>query len=146
MVLMVGLAIVGKAAYIQLVEGPEWREKAEKLTLRYETVEPVRGNIYSADGRLLAVSVPVFDIRMDVASEHISNAFFNQKIDSLAMCLSKLFRDRSQAEYKRTLVQARNSNNRYFLIKRNVTYCRTQGIANIPNIQLGKIQGRTYCN
>jgi cell division protein FtsI (penicillin-binding protein 3) len=141
MVLMVGLAIVGKAAYIQLVEGPEWREKAEKLTLRYETVEPVRGNIYSADGRLLAVSVPVFDIRMDVASEHISNAFFNQKIDSLAMCLSKLFRDRSQAEYKRTLVQARNSNNRYFLIKRNVTYAELKELRTFPIFNLGKFRG-----
>lgn len=140
-VLMVGLTIVGKAAYIQLVEGSEWREKAEKLTLRYETVEPVRGNIYSADGRLLAVSVPVFDIRMDVASEHISNAFFNQKIDSLAFCLSKLFRDRSQAEYKRTLVQARNSNNRYFLIKRNVTYSELKELRTFPIFNLGKFKG-----
>jgi cell division protein FtsI (penicillin-binding protein 3) len=140
-VLIVGLAIVGKAAYIQLVEGQEWREKAERLTLRYETVEPVRGNIYSADGKLLAVSVPVFDIRMDVASNHISNDFFNSKIDSLSMRLSRLFRDRSQAEYKRMLVQARNANNRYFLIKRNVTYSELKELRTFPIFNLGKFRG-----
>lgn len=145
-VLMVGMAIVGKAAYIQLVEGQEWREKAEKLTLRYETVEPVRGNIYSADGKLMAVSVPVFEIRMDVASNHISDSFFSQKVDSLALCLSRLFRDRSQNEYRRALVQARNSNNRYYLIKRSVTYAELKELRTFPIFNLGKFKGGLIVN
>jgi cell division protein FtsI (penicillin-binding protein 3) len=141
MVLLFGLAILGKAAWIQLVEGHEWREKAERMTLRYETIKPVRGSIYSADGKLLAVSVPVFEIRMDVASNHISDEFFRTKVDSLAMRLSWLFGDRSPAQYKRALVQARDQNNRYFLIKRNVSYAELKELRTLPVFNLGRFRG-----
>lgn len=139
--LLAGMAILGKVAYIQFAEGPEWREKAEKLTLRYETIDPVRGNIYSSDGQLLAVSVPVFDIRMDVASNHISDEFFMQKIDSLSMRLSRLFGDRSKAEYKRELLQARKNKHRYYLLKRNVTYPQLKELRTFPIFNLGKFRG-----
>ena len=140
-ILVIAVAIVGKAAYIQLVEGHEWREKAEKFTLRYQTIEPVRGNIYSSDGKLLAVSVPVYEIRMDVASNLISNDFFNSKVDSLAMSLSHLFQDRSMAEYKRLLVQARKAKNRYLLIKRNVSYAELKELRTFPIFNLGRFRG-----
>jgi len=140
-VLIAAFAIIGKAAYIQLVEGDEWIEKADSLTLRYDTIEPVRGNIYSSDGKLLAVSVPDFEVRIDVASEHISEAFFYQKVDSLALRLSKLFGDRSKAEYKKALVQARNTKNRYYLLKRNVTYAQLKELRTFPIFRLGKYKG-----
>lgn len=140
-VLIAALAIIGRAAYIQLVEGDEWIEKANSLTLRYDTIEPVRGNIYSSDGKLLAVSVPDFEIRIDVASEHISEAFFNQKVDSLALRLAKLFGDRSKAEYKKALVEARNTKNRYYLLKRNVTYAQLKELRTFPIFHLGKYKG-----
>lgn len=140
-VLIAAFAIIGKAAYIQLVEGDEWIKKADSLTLRYDTIEPVRGNIYSSDGKLLAVSVPDFEIRIDVASEHISEAFFNQKVDSLALRLSKLFGDRSKAEYKKALVQARNTKNRYYLLKRNVSYAQLKELRTFPIFRFGKYKG-----
>jgi cell division protein FtsI (penicillin-binding protein 3) len=140
-VLIAAFAIVGKAAYIQFVEGEEWIEKAETLTMQYETVEPVRGNIYSSDGKLLAVSVPEFEIRVDLFSEHFNEEYFNQKVDSLALRLSRLFGDRSKAEYKRTLVQARSSKNRYFLLKRNVTYAQLKEMRTFPIFNLGKFKG-----
>lgn len=138
---MTGIAIVGKAAYIQLVEGPEWREKAQRLTLRYENIEPVRGNIYSSDGKLLAVSVPIYEIRMDVASPHISDEFFRSKVDSLALRLANLFGDRNAAEYKRLLVQARSAKNRYLLIKRNVSYAELKELRTFPIFNLGRFRG-----
>lgn len=139
--LLAGMAILAKVAYVQFAEGQEWREKAEKLTLRYETIEPIRGNIYTSDGKMLAVSVPVFDIRMDVASNHISNEFFAQKVDSLALCLSRLFGDRSKAEYKRELLQARKNKNRYYLLKRNVTYPQLKELRTFPIFNLGRFRG-----
>ncbi|MBE0663178.1 MAG: transpeptidase family protein [Bacteroidales bacterium] len=140
-VLIAAFAIIGKAAYIQLVEGDEWIEKAETLTMKYETVEPIRGNIYSSDGKLLAVSVPDFEIRIDVASEHYSQEFFDQKVDSLALRLSKLFGDRSKSEYKKALVQARNTKNRYYLLKRNVTHEQLKEMRTFPIFNLGKFRG-----
>ncbi len=58
--------------------------KADSLTVKYFDVEATRGNICAYDESLLATSVPIFDIRMDVASPLISNADFNANIDELA--------------------------------------------------------------
>lgn len=139
--MILGFAIIGKAAHIQFVEGSEWREKAQRLTLKYEAVEPVRGSIYSSDGKLLAVSVPVYEIRMDVASNHISDGFFMQNVDSLALCLANLFGDRSKIEHKKRLLQARAAANRYFLIKRNVSYAQLKELKTFPIFRLGKFRG-----
>ncbi len=65
---VISFAIIGKILYIQLVEGEMWKAKAEKLSLKYFTIQPNRGNIYDVNGEMLATSVPLFEVRMDVAS------------------------------------------------------------------------------
>ena len=94
--LVFGLAIIVKVIYIQVYEGSELLEKAEKQTLKFFNVESVRGNIYASDGSLLATSVPIFDIRMDVASPLISDAYFLNHIDALSRELAGLFGDKSK--------------------------------------------------
>ncbi len=136
-----GTAVIGKIIHIQVVEGPMWREKAEKVLLRYEQVDPIRGNIYSSDGNLLAVSVPIFEIRMDVANTHVKEEYFRTQVDSLAQKLSQLFRDRTAREYRQELLQARKSKNRFLLIKRNVTYGQLKVLKTFPIFNLGKYGG-----
>ncbi len=138
---VIGVLIIWKAANIQIVEGPEWREKAEKVLLRYEHIEPIRGNIYSSDGNLLAVSLPVFEIRIDAANTFIDNAYFSAKIDSLSHCLSRLFGDKPAKQYKDSLTKARQSKNRYYLLKRNVTYPQLKQLRTFPILNLGKFKG-----
>ena len=67
-VLLIGLLILGKALHLQLFEKDRWAQ-AENSTVKHTEIEPNRGNIYSSDGRLLAVSVPYYEIRMDFQSE-----------------------------------------------------------------------------
>lgn len=55
------LAIFGRIAYIQFVQGDMWKEKAKKLSLRYFNIEATRGNIYDENGEFLATSVPIFE-------------------------------------------------------------------------------------
>jgi len=72
-----GLAIIGKVIYIQMVEGDELLAKADSLTIKYFNVAASRGNICATDESLLATSVPIFDIRMDVASPLIPRQYFS---------------------------------------------------------------------
>ncbi|PKP33818.1 MAG: hypothetical protein CVU00_09630 [Bacteroidetes bacterium HGW-Bacteroidetes-17] len=140
-VLLAGIAVIAKVVQIQVYQSDKLLQKAEKQEMQYASLEANRGNIYSDDGRLLATSVPVFEIRMDVDSEHISDDLFNTEVDSLALCLSKLFRDNSKQSYKNKLQKARKDGNRYFLINRNVTYEQLKELRTFPILRRGKYLG-----
>jgi cell division protein FtsI (penicillin-binding protein 3) len=140
-ILLMAMAIIGKAAYIQFYEGQELIEKAASQELRYFSIEANRGNIYDASGNLLATSVPIFEIRMDVASDLIPEKFFKDNVDSLAICLSRLFGDRSRYQYKQGLEQARREGNRYYLLKRRVTYDELKELRKFPILRRGKYRG-----
>ncbi len=141
LILLAGLIIIGKVVYIQFFEGSEWIEKAQEERIRYDDIDANRGNIYDANGKLIATSVPIFDIRMDVSSPLISDELFTRNIDSLALQLSRLFNNKSKQEYKHDLVDARTSGNRYLLIKRNVTYEQLKTLRTFPILRKGKYKG-----
>jgi len=126
--------------YIQLAEGDKWK-KAEKLNFRTTTIEPNRGDIRARDGRLLASSVPEYEIRMDLGSKAFDVKLFQQKIDSLSMLLSKLFCDRSAEKYKRDLLAAQYRQERYYLINKNVTFLQLKKLRNFPVFNAGQYKG-----
>jgi len=138
---LVGLAILGKVVFIQVIEGDEWREKSKKLSIRYDNIEAIRGNILAADESLLAASIPVFDLRIDAGNTHYNDDFFYENVDSLALCLSNLFHDRSRQEYRKILTNGRKTNNRYLLLKRDITYAHLKKVRKFPIFRLGKYKG-----
>jgi cell division protein FtsI (penicillin-binding protein 3) len=140
-VLAFGVAIISKATYISLVEGEYWKNKASNLTTQVKSIDAVRGNIYASDESLLATSVPIYEVRMDVNADALTDEIFNQNIDSLAICLADLFKDKSSKDYKRDLIKARQSNARYYLIKRNVKYTELKKMRQFPIFRLGKYKG-----
>ncbi|MFC1733108.1 penicillin-binding protein [candidate division KSB1 bacterium] len=140
-ILIFGLIVIGKVAYIQFAEGDDWIRKAEELRIRYDNIEASRGNIYASDGSLLATSVPIFEIRLDAITGAISDSYYFNRVDSLADCLSKLFRNKTKQQYKKELINARKNFNRYLLIKRNVTYDQLRKLRGFPIFRLGKNRG-----
>lgn len=141
---LLGLAIITKIIYIQVVEGGKWREMAKTITYKDITIEPNRGDIYSRDGRVLATSVPYFEIRMDLKAAGLTNEVFFEKIDSLAMCLSKFYGDKSAKAYRSELVNARKSgrNRRYFPIgDREINYVELQKVKKFPLFRMGLNKG-----
>src|SRR3954468_21140077 len=100
------LGILYRICVIQFAEGDEWKKKAEALTTKVEDMEAVRGNIFDANGALLATSLPYFEVAIDINTPYITNAMFRQKRDSLSMMLSALFKDKDQNDYLRILNRA----------------------------------------
>lgn len=96
------LAIIARVLYIQIKEGAALREMGQKRAVEERKIDALRGNIYSINNSLLAVTIPKYEIRMDVVSNK-SDRFFNANVDSLAFQLSKLFKDRSKYEYKKAV-------------------------------------------
>ena len=139
--LIAGLTIIGRAAYIQFAEGDKYREMVIEETIKAIDIDPVRGSIYACDGRVLVTSVPIFDVRIDAANEQIPDEDFYSQVDSLAYCLSDLFKDRTQNDYRSSIINARKAGNRYFLLKRNVEYSQLKAMRSFPIFRLGKYKG-----
>ncbi len=140
-ILVFGLAIIGKAFYIQYFEGQELMDKAKKQEMRLFNVDAIRGNICAEDGTLLATSIPIFDVRMDVSSELITEDYFKENVDSLSYYLSRLFKDKKVSEYKDMLWEARRNGDRYLLIRRDITYPELKQMRRFPIFRLGKYKG-----
>jgi cell division protein FtsI (penicillin-binding protein 3) len=140
-IVLFALSVVLKVCTIQFAEGDYWREKEQQLTMKYVNIEASRGNIFSSDGCLLATSVPIFELRMDVISEPVSDKIFYEKLDSLSLRLDQTFNHRSKNEWRTSLKHARNSKERYFLIARKVNYSTLKQVRTFPIFKMGKYKG-----
>lgn len=133
--------IIGKIVIIQFKEGEMWRAKAEAFTTKVFEIEAVRGNIFDVNGNLLATSLPYYEIGVDINAPSITDKLFEEKMDSLGLCLSNLFQDKSAKTYKKILRSARKSGNRYIVLKRNVSYKDLQTLKTFPIFRRGKRGG-----
>jgi cell division protein FtsI (penicillin-binding protein 3) len=78
---------------------------------------------------------------VDLASSAINDVVFHKSIDSLSLCLSRLFRDRSKESYKSELVAARRNKERFHLLKRRVSYDELHQLRTFPLFRLGQYKG-----
>ena len=92
--LLIAIGIFLRIVQLQIFKANELNIIAEKREFRFDdNIEAMRGSIYSEDGRLMATSVPVFEVRMDVALPDIKDSVFNDSVTWLALGLSKMFGD-----------------------------------------------------
>ncbi|MCX6230802.1 MAG: penicillin-binding transpeptidase domain-containing protein [Bacteroidetes bacterium] len=139
--LIFAIYIIYKVIEIQFVEGKTWRSRSENLTLRYETVEATRGNIISSDSNLLATSVPIFDVKLDLDESVISADTFDLYIDDLADSLAQLFHDKSSEDFKTFLNNGRKKADRDFLLRRDIDYSQLKRLRTFPIFKKGKYKG-----
>lgn len=135
------VTILYRICVIQFKEGEHWKARAESLTTKVFETEAVRGNIFDANGNLLATSLPYYEVGVDINAPSIDDKLFNSKKDSLALLLSNLFNDKSKKEYLRILKSARNSGDRYVILKRNVPYKDLQTLKTFPIFRKGRKGG-----
>ncbi len=134
------ISIMVRVVYIQIYEGEELRKMGKIRSIEEHTIEALRGNIYSSNNSLLAVTTPKYEIRVDMISNK-SDRFFYANIDELSKKLSQLFKDRSKYEYKKILERARANKNYYFRLKRNVSYQQLTELKTFPILKLGRNKG-----
>ena len=110
----VGVCIVVKGAIIMFKERGYWNEVADRFVKENVLVDPNRGNILSADGKLLASSLPEYTLYMDFmvsdpdekrkAKEQAKkDSLFNLNLNDLCEGLHRIFPDRSAAAFKKKL-------------------------------------------
>lgn len=133
-------AILARVLYIQFALGRDLRAQSKAMTLEYRKVEALRGNIFSADGNFLAISVPVYELRMDTKADGLKKEVFQKDVDSLAWNLANLFKDRTKADYAAILRQGYKEKHRYLLIKKGVSFSQLQKVLTFPIFRDGTNQ------
>lgn len=140
-IVVLGMVVLGRAFYIQRVEGNYWRSMGDSLHQRFMPLNAERGTIYSEDGNMLSTSVPIFDVYVDFAAEGLrekNGLRFKSNIDSLSYSLAKLFKDKSAAAYKKEMQLAYKEKERYYPLKKKISFNDYVALREFPLVRQGK--------
>jgi cell division protein FtsI (penicillin-binding protein 3) len=131
-------AIIVRLTDIQFADGEKYRDMSKHLTLKNDTIFANRGNVFSADGSLLATSMSQYEIRMDAFT--VDAEEFEANIRSLSKELSKML-GKPASEWENKIRKARTNKNRYLFITRKLGYTDYMKIKSFPIFKLGMYKG-----
>lgn len=150
---LVGIAVVVKGGIIMFAERQYWHDVADRFVKENVTVKPNRGNILSADGKLLASSLPEYSLFIDFkyydsnekrrkAGQERKDSIFASKLDSICIGLNKLFPETGVKAYKEHLKKGRKSRTwqHYPLLPnrhRRINYTQYKEVKRLPYFNQG---------
>lgn len=139
--LFFAVSIVGQIVRVQLFQGAELKEEANRMIVEMKTVKAPLGNIYADNEELtsLALSVPRYRIYMDLVT--VSEDVFNEGVKSLSDSLAMVFTNKSAQQWEKDLKAQRAKGNQYYLIKREVRNEMLDRLRTFPIFRLGKYKG-----
>jgi cell division protein FtsI (penicillin-binding protein 3) len=137
-VLIMAVGIMVKLFNIQWMEGSYYRELAKERTVKSFQIPSNRGNVYSADGSMLATSIPKYTIRFDAVAP--TQEDFSQNLKPLCDSLSSLT-GRPSSQFQVEFQKARANKNRYVLVARNLSYTDYIRIKSFPLFNKGPYKG-----
>lgn len=114
---------------------------SDSLHRRFVPLTAERGTIYSEDGQMLSTSIPTFDIYMDFNADGLrekKGKRFFENVDSFAMAMAGYFGDRKASQYKKELVQAFNKGDRYYPLKKKLSFEDYKAFREFPLVRLGR--------
>jgi len=137
--LVVMLIIALRVAFIQINEGERYRAESDNIAEKIDTIHANKGNVYAADGSLLATSMFRYEIRMDVKSESINRDTIQKYLPALSDSLSVLLGE--PASFYRNRIGKAIGVNGYLLIARNLDYTEYSRMRKFPIFRRGLYAG-----
>ena len=138
------LGILYQVGKLQSVDGAKWREVSRTSGFSFREVEATRGDVLSDDGRLLASSLPFYQVALD-PTQAPDSIFFSKKLDSLAAHLSHFFGEQDTTYYVEMLTQARADTNRYKMLSRKTHQLPSNGRdEDLADFQNGSNRWRSF--
>ena len=141
LIVLVCILILGKAFYIQQVQGKYWRSLSDSLHQRIIEIPAARGTIYSEDGQMLSTNIPQFDIYIDFRVSPLhekTGLLFRTHIDSLSLSLAALFKDKSAEKYKEELTNAFEASVGNYELRKKISYREYLQLVKFPLFKLGR--------
>ena len=125
--------------YVSLVQGPELRAKSQERVIERHVIEAKRGDIYSADGKTLATTKPVYKIHFDAVT--VDTEVFAAEVDALAAQLAIVNPKYSANGWSAYLKEQRAKRRRYIPLAKNLNFSELQRIRQYPILKRGAHQG-----
>jgi cell division protein FtsI (penicillin-binding protein 3) len=135
---LIATAITVKLTNIQWVEGDYYRKLAKDRTVKNFVIPANKGNIYSADGSLLATSIPNYTIRFDALAPKQED--FDENVKSLADSLATVL-EKPSSYFQTELRKARTNKNRYYFLAKDLSYTQFVKIKSFPLFNKGAYKG-----
>lgn len=148
MMTLLAMVVVGKAGYIMSVKRSYWMKVAARVKKDSVAVAAIRGNILSCDGEIMASSLPEYRLFIDFQSIHEAgnDSLWENKVDSISEGLSRIFPNRTKAQYRQYLQKGKQKNSRRWAIYDGRvdynTYCE---VKQLPVFRLRGYKGGFYC-
>ncbi len=136
------VAVLGQIILIQTKERKKWMAIADKQERVRKDIPPMRGNIFDCRGRLLAGSLPRYELVMDLrvpALHRGGDTLFTRNVDTISAGLAEIFRDKDKGEYKRMLTRAfQRKEGRLKLQPKAVSYIQMKRVKALPLFKKGQ--------
>ena len=140
-VAVMAVAVFVRIIILQFVESDKWAAMADKVVFRRQVDQAARGDILSDDGRILASSIPYYTVYMDTRSSGMADTTWANGISGLCRGLSQYVGVHSPDGWRAALSNARKRGDRYYLIKRHVSYETLSHLKKLPVFRHGKFRG-----
>lgn len=111
---LVAVFVLGKTLYTMTAKHDYWSKVADRVKKDSVSVKPIRGNILSCDGQLMASSLPEFKLFVDFKAmrDAKKDSLWDVKVDSVCRGLNKIFPEKTAAAFKRDLNEGRKKQSR----------------------------------
>ncbi len=125
--------------YVSLIEGPKLRAKSRERVIERHVIEAKRGDIYSADGKTLATTKPVYKIHFDAVT--VDKKIFEAEVDALGGQLATVNSKYSAGGWSAYLREERSKKRRYIPLASNLNFSELQRIRQYPILRRGAHRG-----
>ncbi len=146
------LLVLGKTAYIMFVEHDYWMTVSLRYEKKLKPLPATRGNILSADGQVLATSLPEYRLFLDpmswepdsarrVKDQVVRDSILNTKLDSMLTGVKRIIPDFEVERTREAILKGRKKcSHSISLYPKRVTYIQLTELKKLPllNLPLGK--------
>ncbi len=136
--LMLFLVFLAQILILQNTNVQEIKDDYINKNYREATLKAARGNLYAADGSILATTVMRYDIYLDFKT--IKDTVYSNNIGALSDSLSKMF-GKPRSYFRDRLDQQKKAKNQYYSLIRGLDFDEYDRIRKFPIFKKGKNKG-----
>lgn len=153
---IIGVVILGKAAYIMFAQHDYWLAVGAKYESSNKELPATRGNILAADGQVLATSLPEYRIYLDpmtwerdslraIKDQHFRDSILTHCLDSIVEGMQRIIPGINPNTLKRRIQEGRRKRSHNIsLYNRRVTYIQLTELKKLPLFRLSQARGGFY--
>jgi cell division protein FtsI (penicillin-binding protein 3) len=138
-VVLIMIPILFSAGKTIFKEGDFWRAEGAKSRVDSLIVRPNRGNILAHDGKLLASSIPSYQLYMDFNARGFKKDTLDKYIDCISATLAAIYKNKNREEVKRHILRGYQQKSSWYLLDpQELTYIELKEIRAHPYFRKGR--------